>query len=568
MASSTAKLLASLDLDVTRWKRATASALGDIGKMESGFGRMAARAKQGIGTAATNIARLGVVAAGFVGSQIVVGINELQQLENATTSVDGAIQQLGLTGKVTSAQIAGWANDIERNVGAAFDDKAITSATATLLRFGKVTPENIRPAMAVMTDLAAKTGDVDSAATLLAKALADPEKAAGKLARSGVILTKAQQDQIKAMTKAGDVAGAQSLLLTELAKTTTGAAKASQGPLKTALSTLADAAEDARRALAIGFLPIITKVADRLTKTLADPRAISQIRDFGEGLASAFDKALDAASRIPWGTIGEGLKTAGVWAGKLFDAFTSMPPQVQSTIIALAGLNKLSGGAITSIVGELGKGLIKGVLNTNTAVMNVKAAVVNGLGGGGIPGVGGAAGTAGTVGGFLAPGAFAAALGPALAVAMVAVIPEIFRGAQGSGAREIATGTAAGTLSQTSVGMFSGLMPSFRTAVIEGTRPVVNTLTDERDLMRRNLSTLMDERDQMRGVKAATSLVAAKQEETRRAIKAIPAPVQTTNVRVDVKTYVSSRDITYKQNKAASVVTGHAVNRGALAADL
>ena len=72
--------------------------------------------------------------------------------------------------------------------------------------------------MQIITDLATKTGDVDSAATLLAKALADPTKAAGKLARSGVILTKAQQDQIKAFIKAGEPAKAQKVILDSLAR--------------------------------------------------------------------------------------------------------------------------------------------------------------------------------------------------------------------------------------------------------------------------------------------------------------------------------------------------------------
>ena len=97
--------------------------------------------------------------------------------------------------------VANWANQIEADTEAAFDDKDIVAATTTLIRYGKVSDENLRPAMEVMTDLAARTGDVESAATLLGKALADPAKAAGKLARSGVILTKAQQKQIKAMVR-------------------------------------------------------------------------------------------------------------------------------------------------------------------------------------------------------------------------------------------------------------------------------------------------------------------------------------------------------------------------------
>jgi hypothetical protein len=72
---------------------------------------------------------------------------------------------MGLTGAVTGRQVATWANEIEASVGRAFDDKAITAAATTLIRFGKVTTANLRPALVVMTDLATKTGDIDSAAT-------------------------------------------------------------------------------------------------------------------------------------------------------------------------------------------------------------------------------------------------------------------------------------------------------------------------------------------------------------------------------------------------------------------
>jgi TP901 family phage tail tape measure protein len=110
------------------------------------------------------------------------------------------------------------------------------------------------------------------------------------------------------------------------------------------------------------------------------------IEEFGDNLAGAFDKAIAFGERIPWTAIGSGLQTAAEWAGKLMDVFLGLPPEVQTTIIALAGLNKLSGGAISGIVGELGKGLIKGVLGMNAGVVNINARTVTGAGGGVAPG--------------------------------------------------------------------------------------------------------------------------------------------------------------------------------------
>lgn len=380
--AETARLIASLELDPRKFTRGLSQAEQSLGGFSSRIGKAGSALKNSLAVGATAGAAL---AAGIVGSSIKSGIESLADLESATTSVDAAIKQVGPTWHTTAARVAAAANEIEANVGAAFDDKDITRATATLIRFGKVSEDNLRPAMQVMTDLAARTGDVDSAAVLLGKALADPEKAAGKLSRAGVVLTKAQIKQIKAMVKAGDVAGAQALLLKTLEQTTKGAAAATQGPYQRSLSVLKDVTEDAQRALAEGFLPIIERVRDVLSKILADPRNIDRIRDFGKGLASGLDTLIDFAGKIPWGTIGDSLRIAGTGARAVFDAFTKLPAWVQTAVLTGWGLNKLSGGLLSGIAGDLAKGLIKGVLGINAGVVNVKAATVTGVGGGGVP---------------------------------------------------------------------------------------------------------------------------------------------------------------------------------------
>lgn len=368
----------------------TSKASKQLQGVDRTISNIGSRAGQGVRTATGNIVKLGAIAAGGIALAVHSGIQSLADLESATSSVDGAIRQVGQTGQITAAQVAGWANEIEAATGAAFDDKDITSAAANLIRYGKVVPANLRPAMTVMTDLAARVGSVDTAGELLAKALADPTKAAGKLSRYGIVLTKQQQAQIKAMVKAGDTAGAQALLLDELAKSTTGAAEASQGPYQRAMSVLADTSEDAKRALAEGFLPVIMKVADLLQGELAKPSTLANLREFGDTLASGLDDLVDIARNLPWGAIGDSLKVAGAGAKTILGAFSSMPPWIQTAILTGWGLDKLSGGALSGIVGELGKSLIKGVLGMNAGVVNIKAGVVNGAGG-----VGGAAGAAG-----------------------------------------------------------------------------------------------------------------------------------------------------------------------------
>lgn len=380
--------MASAKLSILVLAVGALKAAQDIGKVDKS---VAALGKRSLGNLANNMRTIGVVAGGVLATQVYAGIRSLEELETATTSVQGAIDQMGQSGQVNAQQVATWADQIEASIGAAFDDKAITAATATLIRYGKVAPANLQQAMTVMTDLAAKTGDVESASTMLAKALADPAKAAGKLARQGVILTKAQQDQIKAMVEANDLIGAQNYLLDELARTTTGAAAASQGPFKRSMSVLRDVIEDAQRALAIGFLPVLERVAKWLSTELAKPAVMAQIRSLGEGLARAFEDILSIAQRIPWDSVASAMKLAGQGAKFILDAFTSMPPWVQTAVLTGWGLNKLSGGGLTGLfkigldkaMGGLG---LRGATPANPVF--TKEVGVGGGGPGGVPGGG------------------------------------------------------------------------------------------------------------------------------------------------------------------------------------
>lgn len=374
-------------------------ASGVLGKVSRDVGALGRKVQQGVSSAIGNIAKIGAVAAGAIGFAVHQGLDSLATLEDAMTAVDGAIRQTNNTGKVTAGEIARWANEIESSVQAAFDDKDIVQSTSTLIRYGKLAPGLIRPAMEVMTDLAAKTGSVESASTLMAKALAQPEKAAGKLARAGVILTEEQQKQITAMVEAGDAAGAQALLLDALAEATKGAAAASAGPYRDAQNELRDVVEDTQRALAVGFLPVIKEISGYLKGKMADPSFLAKVQGFGEKLAGFLRDGFEAAKKIPWEQIGSAMKLAGEGAKAAYDIFQGLPDWVKTAVLTGWGLNKLTGGALGGIVGELGKGLVKGVLGMTAGVVHIKAATVTGVGG--AAGAGGTAAVGKTGGGVV-----------------------------------------------------------------------------------------------------------------------------------------------------------------------
>lgn len=328
------------------------------------------------------------------------------------------------------------------------------------------------------------------------------------------------------------------------------------------------------------LLPKITPLAERAVAFLNTHQ--SDISAFGDKIAAGFDKALAFAQKIPWDAIGQGLQTAAEWGGKLMDLFISMPPEVQSTIIALAGLNKLSGGAITGIVGELGKGLIKGVLGINAGVVNVRGAVVNG--GGGLPGGAGAgAGTAATGGGFLAAGAGALTAAVAAPFIMNNLIPELFKGAPGSGIQPMNRNGV--SLTQTQTAQLQGLIPSLTslqgaigkaTAAYKDTGPVggkddrpgreqVAKLTDLKassDALKGVTSSKLDGVDSQ--IAYTTNAVRSSADRMVAAISAAKASVMTT-VNVNVSAAGVSKSVT-TQNRygpaGGSRATGATLARG------
>ena len=120
----------------------------------------------------------------------------------------------------------------------------------------------------------------------------------------------------------------------------------------------------------------------------------------------------------------------------MLDAFLGLPPWIQTAVLTGWGLNKLTGGALSGIVGSLASGLVKGVLGMNAGVVNINAGIVNG---GGVPGVPGGKGVG--LLGTLVKGALPVtivALGAGVAIALTDVLDPTFGPRLESGDRPLA----------------------------------------------------------------------------------------------------------------------------------
>jgi len=441
--AETAKMVASLDL-----KDNLSKGLQTAGKNIDGFSRKLASSRAvavGLGVGLERIAEKGISA---LGNAIGDGIQGALTLEKATNATQAVIESTGHAAGVSAAQVRDLANALEDMSGA--DDKTIQQGENLLLTFTKIGSKTFPDAAKAMVNMAialnkgdAATADFDGAAIQLGKALQDPVKGITALRKAGVSFTKDQQKQINALVKAGKTTDAQRIILAELEKEFGKAGKAANQGFAGDLNRYNDSIEDAEIAIAQGLIPALGEVARELTTVFRDPAVMSSLRDFGKNIGEGIKGAVAFAKSIPWDKVGQGLSIAAEAAKTVVGAFTSLQPWVQAAVISGWGLNKITGGAVTSVItglaGNIGKTLLQSL-----GLMTISAAtvVVNGpvAGAGGVPGA--AAGAAGLgLGATLIGAAGAAIIGGLIAEAVARPLGDLIQPGLGTAAD---TGTMLG----------------------------------------------------------------------------------------------------------------------------
>jgi hypothetical protein len=443
--ADTARLIAALELQ-DKFTKPLGGAERALGGFEKKMGAVEAsgrRMGQGISRAAGTIAKIGIGAgvAGIaaIAVNVKAGVEALNELENVTVATNTVLKSTDGVAGQTADGIRKMSEGFE-DLNATMDDKVIQSGANMLLTFTNVREKAFEPALEAALNMnEAMGGGPDGLQTTIiqvGKALNDPIKGVGALRRVGVQLSEQQEDQIKTLVEQNDLYGAQQIILDELATQFGGRFAAAGDTAEGKMAALSDRVEDLQKALAGPLLPAIDRVRDRLITFLGSPRVLEGAERLGSAIAGLFtDENIErgvgmveglidrlttgdfsgmtaglsgivsSVAGLPWQAIGDAAKLLGTGAKAVLDTFTSLPAWVQTAVLTGWGLNKLTGGALGGIVGELGKGLIKGVLGINAGVVHVNGPVAGGPGGTG--GAGGGAGRAGRL-----AGAAALAIGP------------------------------------------------------------------------------------------------------------------------------------------------------------
>lgn len=196
-------------------------ATGPLGKIAGSMGSLAK-----IGGAAF----LGgaVAGVGALGAALVAGIGDAREANIIMAQTENVIKSTGGAAGVTAQQVADLSGSLSAAAGKSlFGDDQIQESANLLLTFTNLKGGVLDAATAMSVDLAQAMGGAPAdAAVQLGKALNDPIAGISALSRVGVTFTDQQKAQIATMMEAGNVAGAQGVILAELNKEFGGSAAA------------------------------------------------------------------------------------------------------------------------------------------------------------------------------------------------------------------------------------------------------------------------------------------------------------------------------------------------------
>lgn len=219
--------------------------------------------------------------------------------ENAFDTMDDAADQLGAVIKSTGGA-AGVTQQAALLLGAQLQELSginranIVSGEAMLLTFTNIGHDVFPRTTKAALDLSvAMKQDMKSSAIQLGKALNDPITGITALTRVGVTFSKTQKDMIQTMVDAGNVAGAQGIILTEIEKEFGGSAAAAADPIDHLRATLNDLAIDigvALQPVLEAVIPVVQDFAKHISEfltTMSDngDNTVGIILAIGAGLA-------------------------------------------------------------------------------------------------------------------------------------------------------------------------------------------------------------------------------------------------------------------------------------------
>ncbi len=241
------------------------SALGDLGSATG-----ASKLKNGLKNVAKGVALGAGAAIVAVGALAVSTAKDLMRVERLGAQTTAVIKATGGAAGRSKTQVDAMADRLEAMTGA--ERETVTEGQNMLLTFKNIKGKQFDAATKAALDMGVAMNkgslqglDLSKTSIQLGKALNDPVKGISALSKVGVSFNEQQKEQIKRMTEAGDVAGAQGVILKELQGEFGGAAaaagKTTEGMMAKVQNSFGNIAEEV-----FGFiLPLLQKLLGFVT---------------------------------------------------------------------------------------------------------------------------------------------------------------------------------------------------------------------------------------------------------------------------------------------------------------
>lgn len=252
----------SSDLSATEAKEKEQSSA--LGKLKTAFQELGDKAKSsGSGMSSMLSGLKGSIAgfaAGMVGSlSFGTIIDATDKAEKTTAQMEAVLKSTGGAAGMTANQLNGLATSQAKVT--TFSAGTTKQAENMLLTFTNIKSNVFPQTIKASEDMATAMGmNATDAAKTLGKALNDPATGLSKLTKQGVTFTDAQKQQIDAMVKSGNTAGAQTLMLQELEKEFGGSAKAAGSTLTGQVQIMENNLKGAGVQIATSLMPIAQTV--------------------------------------------------------------------------------------------------------------------------------------------------------------------------------------------------------------------------------------------------------------------------------------------------------------------
>lgn len=353
-----------------------ARSMADAGKDAEGFGAKVANVGKGIGLA-VGAAAVGLVA--FVKSSV----DAAAASEVVAAQTEAAVKSTGGAAQRSADQIGDLALQLSNLTG--IDDEVVQGAENILLTFTNIKGDQFDATTRAALDMSQALGtDANAAAMQLGKALNDPIAGVTKLTKQGVTFTEQQKQQIAAMQEAGDVAGAQGIILAEVQKEFGGSAEAFGNTLEGTKEKIGNAFGNIQETIGGAFLPVLTAAGSKVALFLQNLGESDRFTAFVQAIADSIGSFI--AGDGPLGAILAVVMALAHTVGPIFaqafapvvpilaqlgGAFLSLAPNISPVMLIFRALQPV----IPTLVQALGQ-LATGVLSTLVGLFRTLAPVI------------------------------------------------------------------------------------------------------------------------------------------------------------------------------------------------